>query len=483
MTIRCNYFGYAILFIICFLVSLNNGQNPFDNTYALGFDTTIYQYIGHRMWQGELPYRDIFDHKGPVIYVWNMLGQGIHPMWGQWLLELMILYVSALLMFKIATLYLQSFISLLLAGIIVLFIPKMDTIGNTESLTNFLYFIIIYLFLDYFQTDRLEKFKCFLLGGIAALILFIKPTFLCCIGVLYGVLFLDLLLKKKHNDLQTLIIYILYGFLIITSIQIAIMAYLGILKDFYELYIVFNFNYIAHQQTKHTIIQIALFYLKQPIVVCSLVACVILCILWKKQSQTEKWLNFSFISAFLVSLLILFVSLTDYQHNSYILYPWSFLLFMALGKLCHQRKKGLSLVLLLILGMGLYYKAGNIYNRFPQSLESKRIKTMLQKYLAPDEKMQVLGWNFCRLLLLSDRPSATKFVFTDVINDMYPDKLYSELAEKHPLVIVIVTWQIEPYTSYIQRYWPDFFIQYQQFYQNPQYTMYGNEEFMQRWKK
>jgi len=40
-----------------------------------GMDSTIYKTMGLGILEGKIPYRDLFDHKGPVVFYINALGQ------------------------------------------------------------------------------------------------------------------------------------------------------------------------------------------------------------------------------------------------------------------------------------------------------------------------------------------------------------------------------------------------------------------------
>ena len=52
-------------------------------------DSSVFLYIGEQILDGAVPYRDIWDHKGPLVYYINALGQTLTPesRWGVWWLE------------------------------------------------------------------------------------------------------------------------------------------------------------------------------------------------------------------------------------------------------------------------------------------------------------------------------------------------------------------------------------------------------------
>jgi hypothetical protein len=60
-------------------------------------DSGVFLYLGWRILNGELPYRDIWDHKPPVIFYLNALGLAIsgNSRWGVWAVELAFLFAVA----------------------------------------------------------------------------------------------------------------------------------------------------------------------------------------------------------------------------------------------------------------------------------------------------------------------------------------------------------------------------------------------------
>ncbi len=62
-------------------------------------DSGVFLYIGSRLLQGAVPYRDIWDHKPPLIYFLNALGLAFSggSRWGVWALELGFLFAACFL--------------------------------------------------------------------------------------------------------------------------------------------------------------------------------------------------------------------------------------------------------------------------------------------------------------------------------------------------------------------------------------------------
>ena len=85
-------------------------------------DSSAFLYIGKRMAEGKLPYRDLFDHKGPLLYLIQRIGIGLTPgsYTGVWLLELLGMALSAAYMLELAGLVTENRESTYLAVLAVL---------------------------------------------------------------------------------------------------------------------------------------------------------------------------------------------------------------------------------------------------------------------------------------------------------------------------------------------------------------------------
>ena len=79
-------------------------NNPFNigNTYT---DSSVFTYVGRVMQQGGMPYLDTFDHKGPLLYLIEVLGLTIHREIGIWILEVLSLTIGLIYAYRCARLY------------------------------------------------------------------------------------------------------------------------------------------------------------------------------------------------------------------------------------------------------------------------------------------------------------------------------------------------------------------------------------------
>ena len=66
-------------------------------------DAGVFLYVGSRILHGEVPYRDMWDHKGPLIYYINALGIALTPgsEQGVWALEAIVLSLSGVGLYQL----------------------------------------------------------------------------------------------------------------------------------------------------------------------------------------------------------------------------------------------------------------------------------------------------------------------------------------------------------------------------------------------
>lgn len=69
-----------------------------------GVDSGVFKTVSLMMRHGYMPYRDTFDHKGPLIYIINYWGDMIAPYRGVWVFEVIALFFTFYFMYKTARL-------------------------------------------------------------------------------------------------------------------------------------------------------------------------------------------------------------------------------------------------------------------------------------------------------------------------------------------------------------------------------------------
>ncbi len=88
---------YGLLFIILGCVFLNFLNSPLSEIFF--DDKEIFKYAGFVIFKGGVPYRDVFDHKPPLIFFLNALGW--YNSWIPWFLDTMLVLLATVLFYSL----------------------------------------------------------------------------------------------------------------------------------------------------------------------------------------------------------------------------------------------------------------------------------------------------------------------------------------------------------------------------------------------
>jgi len=212
-----------------------------------GRDSGVFLYMGWRILNGEIPYRDVWDHKPPLIYFLNALGLGLtnNSRWGVWVIEFIALFIAAYFGYKLIK---KAFGTTAAVFSIVLGLLTLISVINggnfTTEYTLPLQFASLWLIYD---VDRKEgrKWKIILIGLLGAIAFFTKQT---SIGVWLAILvFVSIkqLASRNYKRLGYELVLLAAGGIAIT---IFLAAYFGLnqaLLDFWDAAFRYNFIYVA----------------------------------------------------------------------------------------------------------------------------------------------------------------------------------------------------------------------------------------------
>lgn len=199
-----------------------------------GNDASVFATIGWSWINGLVPYKDIFDHKGPVIYLLNALGFLIGgDFYGVVYIEILNMFLfTALFLFinrENSLLYCAFFIF-----IYILFISHNLERGNyTEE------YALIFNGLAAFAWLKKTRYRFYLYGVCGALLFFLRVNLA---ALTLSIFLVDLWTSRRwlQNALKTVL-----GFLIPFGVIISYFYQQDALKDFYASYILFNFRYTS----------------------------------------------------------------------------------------------------------------------------------------------------------------------------------------------------------------------------------------------
>lgn len=240
------------LVVLVFLVMLP--ASPANRPIA-SRDSGVFQYIGSRILEGEVPYRDIWDHKPPVIYYINSLSLLLSggSQWGIWIIEVIILFVSSIICLRILEEIFDLTSAIVGTSIYLLSVNFVLQGGNyTEEYALFFHWCALALVYVSEKKGR-YSWRGYLIGILGGLAFFTKQT---SIGFFLA-LILFLLIRNRIFSYKIKILrdigIILSGAATAAGVILSYFALMDSLKYLWDASITYNYFYPAKSLVKFPI--------------------------------------------------------------------------------------------------------------------------------------------------------------------------------------------------------------------------------------
>lgn len=236
-----------LLLLLTYIVSLTLYSNPLSQ-FLPGHDSSMFQYFGYAMDNGRTMYTEIFDHKGPMIFVINYVGvllstQNIH---GIYFLEFLSLFVYFLFSYKTIHLWLNKTLSFILTipqGIILMY--YLESGNLTEEYALPFIAISLYIFAKYFiDSERVGWFEIVFLGFASAVTFSLRANMVVVWLAFCLVIFLKTMIEKDYKTLLNYAILFSAGLLLFFIPMGAYLYSKGALGEAIFQSLTFNFMYL-----------------------------------------------------------------------------------------------------------------------------------------------------------------------------------------------------------------------------------------------
>ena len=247
-----------ILFALSFIVLLFCSQCSPLYLFNDWGDPHIYFSIGKGMFNGKVVYKDLFDHKGPLIFLIYGLGYLIsHTTFlGVYVFESLFLFVNLLFAYKIAKLFLDKdkavFVALLY---LFYFLCRIEQGGSADEFMTPLLMISLYYILRYCQDkdgNSKDLNRQFIIHGVMfALIFFIKLSICVFWAPLLLIPACQLLKEKNIKGIFMISLAFAGGFLLVAVPVVAYFIFNSALNDFRFAYFEFNSLYASTSMGLH----------------------------------------------------------------------------------------------------------------------------------------------------------------------------------------------------------------------------------------
>lgn len=430
----------------------NSPIHPWQNK-TIGTDSSVFKTVAMVMQRGGMPYRDTFDHKGPLIYLINWLGAEIAPYKGVWVFEFINLVLTITLMYKTARLLCGTWHSIITTMVSFSLLFSYFLGGNfTEEYAMSFIAVATYIFVDFFINKRISNIRLVICGFSFGGVLLLRPNMIPLWMVMCVAVLIQSLRDKKWKELRSFILWFLIGLVIIVLPFVIWLAMNDALIPCWKEYIVFNVTYSSNEvstQIENDKWVSYFFFIKATVYINSIL--VLVCL----RKQYNRFFNYAYLIYLLVTPYFICVSGKKYGHYGMILipiltYPIA-LVFRKIEELKHSEIKGIiSLVVCiyllnsfvlsdwvdLIMQIEPAYKSRNVYHR--DELVD-RICQVICERTNDDEEISVYG-NWDAVYVISNRGHATLYSYLFPIGYVKPSILedyVNQLEKEQPSLIVV----------------------------------------------
>lgn len=446
---------FLILFVL--IVGFSFRSNPLSHV-PNEHDSSMFLYFGKAMKEGMIPYKDIFDHKGPVLffieYVGTLLGNGNNNM-GIWIIEILSLSGVSIFLYKSAYLYTKSNIvsssSLLMCT--GAFIMCYEGGNLSEEFALLFISLSLYLFSKIILLDINRISYYYIIGVSGALTFFIRANMISVWVVFLLFLLVQDLQVKAYKILINRIIYTFLGGF---SVVVLIMVYslvVGNFDDMLNQAFLMNFKYsaIGLSEKYNAAIFFFKFFSQYGVVLFFTILLISLAESYMALPKKHISICIVLLAYFVVNFLTVILSGRTYLHYMITQLPLIVLL-CALSLSVFTKKissRRIGRVVLVFFSLNLIYpnleaiKQRNLQYNFSskdQLEKVDKISKYIKKNSMKSDSIYVHNID-ANIYLMSDRFSNSRFFVLPAINYLdYPDlskEFEQSLNQKTPKYIVI----------------------------------------------
>lgn len=320
-------------FFVSFCILLFTSKNSFFYPINDWVDANAFFTVGKSLFNGVIPYRDIFEQKGIVLYLIYGIGYifSNKSFLGVFFLEVIADGIFLYSLYKIFVLFVDKKIAFFLIPVLWSIITTSTSFVHGGSCEEFILPFIgytLYYYFKHFHGLPLRNREMAWLGASASFVFLIKYTIL---GFWIGVglfLFLHFLIEKEYKNAFKFCLYFALGFLIPLFLALIYFLITSSLKSFIECYFIVNMT--AYNETSTTFLskigKIIIGYFgslhSNGHFIFGAIISIPICLFFMK---SKKYFKFSILGILLITITLLLWGLKFYRY--YIFPSLAFLVF------------------------------------------------------------------------------------------------------------------------------------------------------------
>lgn len=438
--------------IISFFFLLKSPLHPWIGSDT-GTDSSVFKTVALMMEKGLMPYKNSFDHKGPLLYIINWFGNRLSPYRGVWIIEFLFMIITILMLYKTTRLLCEKCASAIVVFTSFSLLYVYFESGNlTEEYAMTFISIALFIFLDYLNNGKISNLRLIICGFCLGCTLLLRPNMIASWAVMCTAILIKTLINKNWLALRRFVGWFSLGMSIII---VPIIIWLGVndaLEQFWKDYIIFNNLYVSYES------EMVLFQAKWNSfftffnTTVYLIALSSLIFIGKTR---DCFLNITYIVYMLITLWFMCLSGMTYGHYGMVLipavvYPLA-LIFSEIERIeINNISKVIeAIVSIYMLSVIIIPNWVELIETIPSTYAVKDIdhKTEITKAVTEiidlnttaDETISVYG-NWDIIYVLSNRKHATRYSYQFPVGQIMPeimDEYINQLQDELPHFIVI----------------------------------------------
>ncbi len=419
-------------------------------------DNNVYKYVGQVIRDGGMPYRDTFDHKGPLLYIAYALSGYINEYRGSWLLEFAAIFASIVAFYIFARRLKCRRTTALLSVFAIMTVLATFYSGGCCCLYSIPFIAVsLCIFLNYLNKKPISNIAVWLCGLCCGSVLMIRPN-LCAAWVLFGIVIaVESIKAKKYKELGRFILFFIVGLLTIIAPIMVWLISNGAFAEFCSQYLEFNFSYSTNAGGLIGK-SIGMLYVMEPLIT----GFAFLYMIYRLVAYRTK-MDVYFAIFYAVSIMAAGFSGREYGHYLYaavpaLIYPYA-TLFSKLPEVSLKDKRTnisnsaivvTAIALLTIVAyqpwrmvartnVDIYVKRNK--SAYANSEEMLSIASTIKQHTNPEDRIVVFGLKNV-IYELSGRRSLTRYSFmTDNVSAYknVHDEYYGQLEREKPKIVVM----------------------------------------------
>jgi len=235
-------------FIISFLFLAICSKSSFLYPFNDWADANCFFTMGKGMFHGKVLYADLFDQKGPLIFLYYGIASLISykTFVGVFIIEVISFSIFLYYAHKLMTLYVKkeiSYLSLPIISFIILTLPAFTHGGSVEEFTLPMLMYSLYSLTRFLKEGKISYSFIFLNGLMAGLVGTMKFSILGFWFIFIIIVFFYFILKKSYKKAFMSSVIFLCGMIIPFIPWIIYFSMNNAIKDWINSYIVFNIKF------------------------------------------------------------------------------------------------------------------------------------------------------------------------------------------------------------------------------------------------